>query len=307
LRLPSQIAGFARGLRAVCHEQATGREPDAPVPSPSPDPPSDAAEPAVRAVGLTRRFGDLEAVRALALEVPAGSIFGLLGPNGAGKTTTIKMLTTMLAPTAGHAAVAGFDVVRNAVAVRRRIGYVSQMLSADGALTGAENLMLFARLYGIPATERAERVTGALSFMGLEAARDELVRNFSGGMIRRLEIAQSMMHRPAVLFLDEPTIGLDPAARHAVWQHLRDLRERFGTTIVMTTHDMEEADVLCETIAIMHRGETVVMGAPADLKRRIGPDATLEDVFLHFAGQGGDDAAGFRDILQTRRTAKRLG
>ena len=213
----------------------------------------------------------------------------------------------MLAPTAGHAAVAGFDVVRNAVAVRRRIGYVSQMLSADGALSGAENLMLFARLYGIPATERAERVAGALSFMGLEAARDELVRNFSGGMIRRLEIAQSMMHRPAVLFLDEPTIGLDPAARHAVWQHLRDLRERFGTTIVMTTHDMEEADVLCETIAIMHRGEIVVRGAPADLKRQIGPDATLEDVFLHFAGQGGDDTAGFRDILQTRRTAKRLG
>jgi len=290
----------------VCHESAIGREPVSPVPSPRPNAFSDTAPAAVRAVGLTRRFGDFEAVHALALEVPVGSIFGLLGPNGAGKTTTIKMLTTMLAPTAGQAAVAGFDVVRQAVAVRRRIGYVSQMLSADGALTGAENLMLFARLYDIPAAERAARVAGALSFMGLEAARDELVRHFSGGMIRRLEIAQSMMHRPAVLFLDEPTIGLDPAARHAVWQHLRELRERFATTIVMTTHDMEEADALCETIAIMHRGATVVMGAPADLKRRIGGDATLEDVFLHFAGAG-DDGAGFRDILQTRRTAKRLG
>jgi ABC-2 type transport system ATP-binding protein len=256
---------------------------------------------------LTRRFGDLAAVHALSLDVPAGSIFGLLGPNGAGKTTTIKMLTTMLAPSAGRASVAGFDVVRQAVAVRRRIGYVSQMLSADGALTGVENLMLFARLYGIPAEERGERVAGALSFMGLDAARNELVRNFSGGMIRRLEIAQSMMHRPAVLFLDEPTIGLDPAARHTVWQHLHELRRRFGTTIVMTTHDMEEADALCNTIAIMHRGEAVVTGAPAELKRRIGPQATLEDVFLHFAGTGGDDGAGFRDILQTRRTAKRLG
>ena len=261
----------------------------------------------MRTVSLTRRFGEFEAVRGLALEVRSGSIFGLLGPNGAGKTTTIKMLTTMLAPSAGHASVAGFDVVREAVAVRRRIGYVSQMVSADGALTGGENLMLFARLYGIPPAERPGRVADALSFMGLEAARDELVRNFSGGMIRRLEIAQSMMHRPVVLFLDEPTIGLDPAARHAVWQHLRDLRERSGTTIVMTTHDMEEADLLCETIAIMHRGETVALGAPTELKRSIGPEATLEDVFLHFAGKGGEDAAGFRDILQTRRTAKRLG
>ena len=159
-----------------------------------------------------------------------GSIFGLLGPNGAGKTTTIKMLikmlTTMLEPTAGSAKVAGLDIVRQAVEVRRRIGYVSQMLSADGGLTGYENLLLFARLYGIPRAKRRDRIIDALQFMGLGEAERTLVRNYSGGMIRRLEIAQSMLHRPSVLFLDEPTVGLDPVARHAVWQHLRELRTR---------------------------------------------------------------------------------
>jgi ABC-2 type transport system ATP-binding protein len=181
------------------------------------------AHPAVETLGLTRRFGTLTAVNDLNLSVPTGAIFALLGPNGAGKTTTIRMLTTMLAPSAGSARVAGLDVVRQPRRVRKSIGYVSQMLSADGALTGYENLLLFARIYGIPYRERKERILNALEFMGLMVAANVLVRNYSGGMIRRLEIAQSMLHRPAVLFLDEPTIGLDPVARHTVWEHLREL------------------------------------------------------------------------------------
>jgi ABC-2 type transport system ATP-binding protein len=261
---------------------------------------------AVETVGLTRHFGELTAVRDLNLTVPGRRIFGLLGPNGAGKTTTIKMLTTMLPPSAGSARVAGFDVMREPVQVRRSIGYVSQMLSADGALTGRENLLLFARIYGIPRRERGARVLDALEFMGLAAAAGTLVRNYSGGMIRRLEIAQSMLHRPQVLFLDEPTIGLDPVARHSVWQHLRELRDRFGTTILLTTHDMEEADHLCEEIAIMHLGEIAVIGAPADLKARIGPTADLDDVFVHFAGDT-LESGGYRESAQIRRTTRRLG
>lgn len=266
-----------------------------------------ASMPAVETIGLTRRFGTLTAVNSLDLSVAHGSIFGLLGPNGAGKTTTIKMLTTMLEPSAGTARVAGYDVVGNSVQVRRVIGYVSQMLSADGALTGFENLLLFARIYGIPQRERKARILDALEFMGLKDSTDVLVRNYSGGMIRRLEIAQSMLHRPVVLFLDEPTVGLDPMARHIVWQHLRDLRSRFGTTILMTTHDMEEADNLCEQLAIMHRGQVVALGSPESMKAQVGPEADLDDVFVHFAGGSVDDGGGYRESARIRRTARRLG
>lgn len=262
---------------------------------------------AVETNGLTRHFGSLTAVDNLDLSVAAACIFGLLGPNGAGKTTTIKMLTTMLEPSAGKARVAGFDVVQNPVQVRRVIGYVSQMLSADGALTGYENLLLFARIYGIPRRERKTRILDGLDFMGLTDAANVLVRNYSGGMIRRLEIAQSMLHRPRVLFLDEPTIGLDPVARHAVWQHLLDLRKRFGTTILITTHDMEEADHLCEQIAIMHRGRVVATGSPESLKAQIGPEADLDDVFVHFAGGTVEYGGGYRESAEVRRTTKRLG
>jgi ABC-2 type transport system ATP-binding protein len=262
---------------------------------------------AVETNGLTRHFGALTAVDNLDLSVAAASIFGLLGPNGAGKTTTIKMLTTMLEPSAGRAHVAGFDVVQNPVQVRRVIGYVSQMLSADGALTGYENLLLFARIYGIPRRERKARILDGLDFMGLTDAANVLVRNYSGGMIRRLEIAQSMLHRPQVLFLDEPTIGLDPVARHAVWQHLLDLRKRFGATILITTHDMEEADHLCEQIAIMHRGRVVATGSPESLKAQIGPEADLDDVFVHFAGGTVEYGGGYRESAEVRRTTKRLG
>ena len=159
---------------------------------------------------LTRRFGDLTAVDKLTISVDAGNVFGLLGANGAGKTVTLKMLTTLLPPTSGTARVAGFDIVRQAAAVRRVIGYVPQLISADGALTGYENLSIFAKLYDVPRAERQARVRDALAFMDLAHVADKLVREYSGGMIRRLEIAQSMLHRPPVLFLDEPTVGLDP-------------------------------------------------------------------------------------------------
>lgn len=261
---------------------------------------------AVEAKGLTRRFGSLIAVNELQLGVARQSIFGLLGPNGAGKTTAIKMLTTMLAPSAGSATIVGFDIVRDAVEVRRRIGYVSQMLSADGGLTGYENLLLFARLYRIPRQERRRRILDALRFMGLSEAERMLVRNYSGGMIRRLEIAESMLHRPPVLFLDEPTVGLDPVARRAVWQHLRELRDLFGTTIFMTTHDMEEADELCEVIAIMHRGSVVATGSPRSLKSEVGEDASLDDVFIHYAGGLVDESGGYVESARLRRTVKRL-
>lgn len=265
------------------------------------------ATPAVVTDRLTRRFGALVAVDALTITVPASSIFGLLGPNGAGKSTTIKMLTTLLAPTSGGARVAGADVVREAARVRASIGYVPQMLSADSELTGYENLLISAKLYRIPSAERRDRIDHALDFMGLTEASRMLVRTYSGGMIRRLEIAQAMLHRPAVLFLDEPTVGLDPVARHAVWDHIRDVRRSLGTTIVMTTHDMEEADELCDEVAIMHRGTLTAVGAPVSLKAGVGAGATLDDVFVHFTGGTVGEGGGFRDAVRTRRTARRLG
>jgi len=265
------------------------------------------AAPAIETQGLTRNFGAVIAVQDLTVSIPVGTIFGLLGPNGAGKTTSIRMLTTMLAPSGGSARVAGFDVVKQPKKIRGTIGYVSQMISADGALTGYENLLLFARIYGIPQRERKRRIAEALDFMGLTSAADLLVRNYSGGMIRRLEIAESMMHRPAVLFLDEPTIGLDPVARHTVWQHLRQLQNIHGTTIFLTTHDMEEADHLCESIAIMHRGRAVAVGSPQSLKSQVGTSVSLDDVFVHFVGSSVDDVSGYQQSTRTRRTARRLG
>jgi ABC-2 type transport system ATP-binding protein len=257
---------------------------------------------------LTRRFGTLTAVDALTISVEVGEVFGLLGPNGAGKTTTIKMLTTLLPPTSGAAQVAGFDIVRHAADVRRCIGYVPQLLSADGTLTGYENLLIFAKLYDTPRAEREVRVRDALAFMGLADAADKLVRNYSGGMIRRLEIAQSMLHRPRVLFLDEPTVGLDPLARKLVWEHIEKLRVEYGTTIFLTTHLMEEADSLCSRVAIMHLGKVSALGTPSDLKASIGGNgATLDDAFIHYTGDTLESGGSYRETSRTRRTAQRLG
>ena len=183
---------------------------------------------AVKTTELTRRFGDMTAVDHVDLEMPSGGIFGLLGSNGAGKSTMIKMLTTLLPPTSGTAEVDGFDIITHPAEIRGRIGYVPQLLSADGALTGYENLLLSAKLYGLPRPERSARIGEALTLMGLTDSARKLVKTYSGGMIRRLELAQAMLHRPAILFLDEPTIGLDPVARHTVWDRLQDLRHMRG-------------------------------------------------------------------------------
>jgi ABC-2 type transport system ATP-binding protein len=264
--------------------------------------------PIVETENLTRRFGTLTAVDELNLNVEAGEMFGLLGPNGAGKSTILKMLTTLLPPTSGTARVAGYDIVRQAWGVRRSIGYVPQMLSADGSLTGYENLLVFAKLYDLPRAERKERILGALAQVGLEGFAGALVRTYSGGMIRRLEIAQSMLHRPRLLFLDEPTVGLDPAARRVVWEHLRDLRREHGATIVLTTHMMDEAESLCERIAILHTGRVAALGTPADLKAAVGgEDVTLDDVFIHFTGNEIESGGTYRETSRARRTARRVG
>jgi ABC-2 type transport system ATP-binding protein len=256
---------------------------------------------------LTRRFDKFTAVDRLSISVGRGEIFGLIGPNGAGKTTTIKMLTTLLPPTEGSALVAGFDVARQPAAVRRSIGYVPQLISADAQVSGFDNLWVFARLYLIPREERETRIREALEFMGLTAVGDELVKNYSGGMIRRLEIAQALLHRPRVLFMDEPTVGLDPLARDAVWDQIEKLRDHYGTSIMMTTHYMEEADRLCGRVAVMHRGRVVALGKPSELKSALGrPGATLEDVFGHFAGEEVGLAGGYREAGRTRRVAVRL-
>lgn len=262
--------------------------------------PGPAADWVIETAELTCRYGSFLAVDRLSIRVARGTSFGLLGPNGAGKSTTMKMLATLLRPTSGTARVAGFDIVTRAQAVREHIGYVPQVLSADGALTGYENLLLSARLYAIPGPERRRRIEEALAFMGLTEFGRNLVRSFSGGMIRRLELAQAMLHRPVLLFLDEPTIGLDPVARHAVWDRLRDLGASFGTTLLVTTHDMDEADHLCDELAIMHQGVIAAQGAPAALKQSVGPGATLDDVFVHYTGGAALRGEQYESTRQTR-------
>jgi ABC-2 type transport system ATP-binding protein len=258
--------------------------------------------------GLTRQFGKITAVDGLTISVEAGEVFGLLGPNGAGKSTAIKMLTTLLPPSSGRAKIAGFDLKSQAAEVRWRIGYVPQALSADDTLTGYENLLIFAKLYNIPRRERESRVRQALVFMGLQDVANRLVHQYSGGMIRRLEIAQSILHQPLVLFLDEPTVGLDPLARAAVWEQVRQLRDNYGTTIVLTTHFMEEADNLCSRVAIMHQGRVIAIGTPAELKASLGKSgATLDEVFIHYTGDQLALGGSYRDVSRTRRTARRLG
>lgn len=262
---------------------------------------------AIEAVCLTRRFGAFTAVDQVDLAVPYGGIFGLLGPNGAGKSTLIKMLTTLLKPSGGTARVAGFDIVQSPAEVRKRIGYVPQLLSADGALTGFENLTLSAKLYGIPRAELKPRIEEALHYMELTDSAHHLVKKYSGGMIRRLELAQAMLHRPSILFLDEPTIGLDPVACRSVWDRLRALNREHGMTILMTTHFMDEVDELCDVVAILHQGRLATTGSPAQLKAAVGENATMTDVFAYFSGLNIEEGDNYRDARQTRLIAERLG
>jgi ABC-2 type transport system ATP-binding protein len=262
---------------------------------------------AIETFDLVRQFGEVKAVSHLNLHIRQGIIYGMLGPNGAGKSTTIKMLTTLLDPTSGTATVAGYDIVRQSADVRRSIGYVPQLVSADGGLTGYENLLLSSQLYGIPRSERKRRIEDALEFMDLGDGARRLVKTYSGGMIRRLELAQAMLHRPAVLFLDEPTVGLDPVARQTVQDRLLELRRDYEMTVLISTHAMDEADELCDELAILHLGRVAAVGSPAELKAAVEPDATLEDVFVHFAGATIQEEGNYRDIRQARSTARRLG
>jgi ABC-2 type transport system ATP-binding protein len=257
--------------------------------------------------GLTRNFGDFCAVDGIDLAVRAGEVFGLLGPNGAGKTTTIKMLVTLLPLSGGKAWVGGYEIGPESDDVRRLLGYVPQALSADGNLTGFENLMIFAKLYDLPRREQKACVEEALEFMGLSDAAGRMVRTYSGGMVRRLEIAQTLIHQPRVLFLDEPTIGLDPVARRIVWSHIDALRERYGTTLFVTTHYMEEAEELCTRVAIMNKGKVVALDTPQALIEQTGiEDATLEDAFAHFTGGSLEEGGTYGDVRRARRTAGRL-
>ncbi|MFE0192306.1 ATP-binding cassette domain-containing protein [Streptomyces sp. NPDC058989] len=295
--------------------------------------PATPAPDAVTCHALHYAFGETRAVDGVDLSVRAGEVFGLLGPNGAGKTTTIRCITTLLPVPAGMVRVFGHDAARERMAVRRLLGYVPQQLSADAGLTGRENVALFARVFDVPRRERAARVTQALAAVGLTDAAGRLAKTYSGGMIRRLELAQALVSAPRLLMLDEPTVGLDPVARTSVWEHINAVRAATGMTVLVTTHYMDEAEQYCDRVALMHHGRIRALGTPDALKSALrarrrtaraartstapGPSAasrssdaapTLEDVFRDVAGSGLDEQSGdFRDVRSTRRTANRVG
>ena len=224
---------------------------------------------AVEVFELAKKFGSITAVDEVSFEVMEGEIFGFLGPNGAGKTTLVRMLSTLVKPTSGGARVACCDVAKRPEAVRREIGVVPQALTSDLDLTGFENMDIYGRFYGIPSKERKERINDLLEKVGLMARADDLVATYSGGMRRRLEIVRVLVHRPKILFLDEPTIGLDPQSRRVVWDFLRELRQDGSVTIFLTTHYMEEAEALCTRVAIIDSGKIIAMGSPDELKAQI--------------------------------------
>ena len=257
---------------------------------------------------LSKNFGQVQAVRNISFEVKQSEIFAFLGSNGAGKSTTIKMLITLLAPTSGDAVINGYSLIHHPADVRKAIGYVPQMISVDGALTVQENLMFMAHLYDVPYRECTMRIQQILAFLDLEKYARALVRTLSGGMIRKLEVGQAMLHHPHLLFLDEPTAGLDPIAKRNIWEHLIELRDTFGTTIFFSTHDMEEAEEVSDRVAIMNAGEIAVIGSVSELKERTKKkDATLEDAFIFFAGNSLQPGGNFHDIKRTRQTQQRLG
>ncbi len=259
--------------------------------------------------GVSHRFGDHLVVDDVDLTVAPGECFGLLGPNGAGKTTTIRLITTLLPVQQGEVLVFGTDVRRKPMVVRRLLGYVPQQLSIEGTLTGRENVSWFARLFDVPRRERKERVAEVLTMVNLDDAADRLAATYSGGMVRRLELAQALVNRPALLVLDEPTVGLDPVARDSVWARVGEMQHRYGMTVLLTTHYMEEAEALCDRVALMLQGAVQALGAPADLQAGLGPGSSFEDVFRHYTGSSltENEKGGLRDVRSTRRTARRLG
>ncbi len=225
---------------------------------------------AIEAIDLRKKYGDFEALRGVTFRVNWGEIFGFLGPNGAGKTTTIMILTTLLEPTSGTARVAGYDVVKEKKKVRENIGVVFQDPALDSYLTAYENLYIHGKLYGIKGEELKRRIEEALKFVDLWEYRNKIVRHLSGGMRRRLEIARAMIHEPKILFMDEPTVGLDPHSRAKIWDYIRMINKEKGITIFLTTHYMDEADELCERIAIIDRGKIIAEGTPEELKKMVG-------------------------------------
>jgi ABC-2 type transport system ATP-binding protein len=228
---------------------------------------------------LTKKFGDLVAVSNISFTVAEGEIFGLLGPNGAGKTTLIRMLTTLTPPTSGTARIAGHDIVKDADGVRHAMGVIPQAFTSDPELTADENMLIHAKLYGVPADRRPALIKGLLESVDLYKFHDALVRTFSGGMRRRLEIARGLVHSPKILFLDEPTTGLDPVSRTNVWEMIRRLQEQAELTILLTTHYMDEADKLCDRIAIVDHGKLAALDSPTKLKDSIPGNDTVEAEF----------------------------
>jgi ABC-2 type transport system ATP-binding protein len=241
--------------------------------------PAIGAPPAIEVVHIVKRYGNFEAVKDVSFSVADGEIFGLLGPNGAGKSTLIRMMTTLIPLTAGKAIVAGHDVAKDPDEVRRMIGVIPQALTSDPDLTVEENLSIYAKLYSVPKTEREKNIAEVLEAVDLVKWRGAQVKTLSGGMRRRVEIARGLVHNPSIFFLDEPTTGLDPVSRIAVWEMLNNLRSTRNLTILLTTHYMEEADKLCDRIAIVDYGKLVALGTPIDLKHSV-PGANVVEV--HF-------------------------
>ncbi len=246
---------------------------------------------AIKATNLTKKFDGLVAVDNVTISINRGELFGLLGPNGAGKTTLIAMLSTMLRPTSGTAELYGYLIEKDPVKVRRSIGVVFQDTTLDERLTGRENLELHGRLYGMDRQTRQRRIKELLELVELDDRADDIVKTYSGGMMRRLEIARGLIHRPKILFLDEPTLGLDPQTRNHIWDYIKKLNAEEDVTMVLTTHYMEEADNLCERIAIIDKGKIVAMASPAELKSELGGD------IITLTAASEDVASGLADLI----------
>lgn len=260
----------------------------------------------VQTLEITKRFGELTAVDKVDLTIDSKEIFGLLGPNGAGKTTLIRMLTTVLPPTEGTARVAGFDIRRDQDKVRQNIGVVSQAMTLDVELTAWENMELYAKYYSVPSQLRKKRIRELLDVVGLAERSDFTAGSYSGGMKRRLELVRSLIHRPRILFLDEPTTGLDPQARSAVWEYLKKIHGEQDITVVLTTHYLDEAEALCDRVAIVDFGKLVALGTPSDLKRKVMGGEVVEAEFAQLTDQAFNALKDSQFALQVKKRENTL-